>query len=68
MTLHTTMIGTRALPDRQEPLSNTVPHDLLQILEGSAQIERVLARQGVENGEDMALAGGGGRGVRLVCR
>jgi hypothetical protein len=51
--LHTTVIGTWALFDREEPLRNTVAHHLFEILERSAQIEGILPREGVENGEDV---------------
>lgn len=51
------MVGTRAVFEWEEPVDDAVAHDLLQVLEVTAEAEGVFAWESVEDGEDVALLG-----------
>lgn len=68
MALHATVVSTWAMFDRQQPIEDSVSHDLLEIFQWAAQVEGILARQSVEDGEDMAFAWGGVCCLRLGWR
>ena len=65
-TLRTAVISTRAVFEWEGPVKYAMAHDLLQVLQVAAEVERVFAWEGVEDGEDVALVGGcvGGLGLR----
>ena len=48
----------------EEPVRNVVAHDLLEVLEFAAEVERVLAWLCMEDGKDMAFRRWATRGLR----
>lgn len=59
------VVGAGTLFEGQNPVGDVVAHHLLQVFERITQVEGVLARAGVEDGEDVTFVGGyvGGLGL-----
>lgn len=64
-TLCAAVISTRAVFEWEEPVKYAMAHDLLQVLQVAAKVERVFAWEGVKDGKDVALVAGGVGGLGL---